>query len=161
MFADVTFSRTPLVAASENLKNAQKKISLQLKLCLCHIYFHSYSLLLVWQKCPRISFLIMFYFKEYYRKKCVTRNFSWNSKKPSGCPEVFCSKDFLENFAKFTRKLLCRSLLFKEVADWTTPTLLKVQGISCEFCKLRTIFCTIWLLFGGIWHASKIMPYRT
>ena len=44
-FADVTFSRTPLVAASENLRNvfAQKKFSLQLKLCLYHIYFHSYS----------------------------------------------------------------------------------------------------------------------
>ena len=53
------------------------------------------------------------------------RNLSWNSEKPSSCPEVFCSKDTLENVAKFTRKLLCRSLLLNEVADWTTPTLLK------------------------------------
>ena len=49
-FADVTFSRTPLMAASENLRNvfAQKKFFLQLKLCLYpwilyHTYFHSYS----------------------------------------------------------------------------------------------------------------------
>ena len=40
-FADVTFSITPLV---ENLRDvfAQKKFSLQLKLCLYRIYFHSY-----------------------------------------------------------------------------------------------------------------------
>ena len=36
-----------------------------------------------------------------------------------------------------------------------------MQGISCEFCKVRTIFCTIRLLFSGISHASKIIPYRT
>ena len=84
-------------------------------------------LLLAWQKCPRISFL-MFYFKEYYRKQCIMRNFSWNSKKPSSCPEMFCSKDVFENVAKFLRKLLSRSLLFNEVAEWTTSALLKSAG---------------------------------
>ena len=39
-FADVTFSRTPLVAASENLRNAfaQKKFSLQLKLSSSYLF---------------------------------------------------------------------------------------------------------------------------
>ena len=43
--ADVTFSRAPLVAASENMRNVfpQKNFSVQLKLCLSHMHFHSYS----------------------------------------------------------------------------------------------------------------------
>ena len=76
-FADVTFSRTTLVTASENLRNvfAQKKFSLQLKLCLNHIYFHSYSFAPDMTKMSSNIFL-MFHFKEYYRKKCIMRNFS-------------------------------------------------------------------------------------
>ena len=44
-FIDVTFLRTPHVAASQNLRNvfAQKKFFLPLKLRLYHIYFHFYS----------------------------------------------------------------------------------------------------------------------
>ena len=32
-------------------------------------------------------------------------------------PEVFCEKGVLINFAKFTEKPLCRSLVFNKVAD--------------------------------------------
>ena len=31
-------------------------------------------------------------------------------------PEVFCKKGILENFAKFTRKHLCQSMLFNKIA---------------------------------------------
>ena len=34
----------------------------------------------------------------------------------SSCPEVFCKKGVLRNFAKLTRKHLCQSLLFNTVA---------------------------------------------
>ena len=32
-------------------------------------------------------------------------------------PEVFCKKGVLKNFAKFTGKYLCHSLVFNKVAD--------------------------------------------
>ena len=35
-------------------------------------------------------------------------------------PEVFCKKDVLENFAKFTGKPLCQSLFFNEVTKFST-----------------------------------------
>ena len=40
----------------------------------------------------------------------------------SSHPEVFLSKDVLKNFAKFTDKHLCRSLLFNKVAGWKPET---------------------------------------
>ena len=45
----------------------------------------------------------------------------------SSRPEVFCTKDVLRNFAKFTRKHLCLFLLKKETLG---------QVFSCEFCKI-------------------------
>ena len=38
-------------------------------------------------------------------------------------PEVFCKKDDLENFAKFTRKNLCQGLFFNKVAGLIPATL--------------------------------------
>ena len=35
----------------------------------------------------------------------------------SSHPEVFCKKDALRNFTKFTGKHLCQSLFFNKVAD--------------------------------------------
>ena len=40
-------------------------------------------------------------------------------------PEVFYKKGVLRNFAKFTRKHLCKSLLFNKVAGLRPATLLK------------------------------------
>ena len=40
-------------------------------------------------------------------------------------PEVFCKKGVLRNFAKFTGKQLCQSLLFNKVAGLRPATLLK------------------------------------
>ena len=37
-------------------------------------------------------------------------------KSRSSCPEVFCKKGVLRNFAKFTGKQLCQSLFFNKVA---------------------------------------------
>ena len=39
--------------------------------------------------------------------------------------EVFCKKGVFKNFAKCTRKHLCRILFFKKVADFRPATLLK------------------------------------
>ena len=40
-------------------------------------------------------------------------------------PEVFCKKKVLRNFAKFTGKPLCQSLIFNKVAGVRPATLLK------------------------------------
>ena len=45
--------------------------------------------------------------------------------KRSSCPEVFCRKDVLRNFAKFTGKNLCQNLFFNKVASLSPATLLK------------------------------------
>ena len=41
---------------------------------------------------------------------------------PSSCPELFCKKDVLRNFAKFTGKHLCQSLWICEFCDISTNT---------------------------------------
>ena len=53
-------------------------------------------------------------------------------------PEVFCKKAVLKNFAKFTGKQLCQSLLFKKAAIQRPSTLSKRDsgtGVSREFCE--------------------------
>ena len=40
-------------------------------------------------------------------------------------PEVFCKKNVLRNFAKFTGKHLCQSLFFNKIAGLRSATLLK------------------------------------
>ena len=57
----------------------------------------------------------------------------------SSCPEVFCKKDVLRNFAKFTGKHLCQSLYFNKVAGKACNFIKKeslAQGFSCEFCEI-------------------------
>ena len=53
---------------------------------------------------------------------------------------MLCKKDVLENFAKFTGKHLCKSLLFNKVAGLRPATLLKneilTQVFSCEICEI-------------------------
>ena len=75
----------------------------------------------------------------------------------NGPPEVFCKKDILTNFAKFTGKHLCQSLFFNKVVDLRSATLLKKRlGNRCfpvNFAKvLRTPFFTEhlrWLLLNA------------
>ena len=43
----------------------------------------------------------------------------------SSRPEVFCKKGVLKNFAKFTGKQLCQTLLFNKVTGLRPATLLK------------------------------------
>ena len=75
----------------------------------------------------------------------------------SSCPEVFCKKGVLRNFAKFTGKHLCQNLFFNKVAGLRPATLLKNslwhKYFSVNFPKfLRTPFLTKhlrWLLLRG------------
>ena len=59
-------------------------------------------------------------------------------------PEVYCKKDVLENFAKFTGKHLCQSLFFTEQKKKTLE-----QVFSCEFCEIfkNTFFIET---YGGL-----------
>ena len=69
-------------------------------------------------------------------------------------PEVFCEKDVLSNFTKFTGEHLCQSLHFNKVAGLRPATLLKKRlwhrCFPVNFVKfLRTPFLTEhpwWLL---------------
>ena len=78
----------------------------------------------------------------------------------SSCPEVFCKKGVVRNFAKFTGKHLCRSLFFK-VAGLRPATLLKKRlwhrCFPVNFAKFqRTTFLIEhlrWLLL--IWSNHK------
>ena len=52
------------------------------------------------------------------------------AKNRSSHPEVFCKKDVLRNFPKFTRKHLCQSPFFNKVADLRP---------ACNFIKKETV----------------------
>ena len=45
----------------------------------------------------------------------------------SSCLDMFCKKGVLENFAKFTKKHLCRTFFFNKVAAWKPVTLSKMR----------------------------------
>ena len=70
------------------------------------------------------------------------------------CPEVFCKKGVLRNFAKFTGKHLCQSLFSNKVADLRPTTLLKKRlwrrCFPVNFVKFLRTPCCIehlwWLL---------------
>ena len=76
----------------------------------------------------------------------------------SSCPEVFCKRGVIKNFAKFTGKYLCQSLFFSKVAGLRPATLLKKRlwhrCFPVNFAKfLRTPFLTEhlrWLLLDGV-----------
>ena len=51
------------------------------------------------------------------------------------CPEVFCKRGVLRNFAKLTENHLRQSLLFNEVADLIKKETL-AQVFSCKFCEI-------------------------
>ena len=52
-----------------------------------------------------------------FLKRCGWNSQSLNAiKHRTSRPEVFCKKDVLKNFAKFTGKHLCQSLFFNKVA---------------------------------------------
>ena len=78
----------------------------------------------------------------------------------SSRPEVFCKKDFLKNFTKFTGKPLCQSLFFNKVVALRPANLLKKRlwhrCFPVNFAKfLRTVFLTeylsrLLLSFGNI-----------
>ena len=62
----------------------------------------------------------------------------------SSHPEVFCKKDVLINFAKFSGTHLCQSLFLNKVASWGLQFIKKetlTRVFSCEFCEIsKNIF---------------------
>ena len=80
----------------------------------------------------------------------------------SSCPEVFCKKGVLRNFAKFTGKHLCQSLFFNKFAGLRSTTLLKKRlshrCFPVNFAKfLRTPFLTKHLWYFTNTSASEPM----
>ena len=70
--------------------------------------------------------------------------------------EVFCEKDVLRNFAKFTEVHLCQSVFFNKIAGL----------IACKFVKKETLaqvasceFCEIWLLLYVTSHVVTFKLY--
>ena len=60
----------------------------------------------------------------------------------SSRPEVFCKKDVLRNFVKFTGKHLCQSIFFNKVAGLSPEACNFIkketlaQVFSCGFCEI-------------------------
>ena len=89
-------------------------------------------------------------------KACKTwrKNLDFNKLSRSSRQEVFCKKDVLRNFAKFTGKHLCQSFFFNKVAGLRLAALLKKKlwhrCFRVNFAKfLRTSILTehlCWLL---------------
>ena len=63
--------------------------------------------------------------KEFGKK---TDTIGTNQKQP---PKVFCKKDVLRNFAKFTGKHLCQRLIFNKES--------LAQVFSCEFYEIAPL----------------------
>ena len=79
----------------------------------------------------------------------------------SSRPEVFCKKDVLQNFAKFTGKHLCLSLFFNKVADLRPAILLKKRlwhrCFVVNFAKfLRTPFFIEYLWWLLLWIMVRV-----
>ena len=76
---------------------------------------------------------------------------NWSSR-----PEVFCKKDVLENFAKFTWKHLCQSLFFNKVAglrQWLLLNRLTELGLkTVNFWRNNIILQQQTMNFSGISH---------
>ena len=53
----------------------------------------------------------------------------------SNRPDMFCKKDVIRNFAKFTGNHLCQCLYFNMVAGFIKIETL-AQVFPCEFCKI-------------------------
>ena len=86
-----------------------------------------------WENCWRLLFAKRLYRRSVLGSKsasgvvllysiCVIRILAWPFW--SSCPEVFCKKGVLRNFAKFTGKHLYQRLFFNKVA-----------GLACNFIK--------------------------
>ena len=85
------------------------------------------------------TFLSVVFFIEnvvFFRNKIRKNTKSSRSRRP----EVFCKKDALRNFPKFTGKHLCLRLFFNKVADLRSSNFIKresqAQVFSCEFCEI-------------------------
>ena len=84
-------------------------------------------------------FVDHFYLHHLFPKCCTISR--------SSCPEVFCKKGLLRNFAKFTEKHLCQSLFYNKRAGMRSTTLIKRRlwhrSFPVNFAKLlRTHFLT-------------------
>ena len=84
----------------------------------------------------------------------------------NSCPEVFCKKGVLKNFAKLTGKHQCQSLFLNKVAGLRPATILKRRlwhtFFRVNFAKFpRTSFFTehLWwlLLISEMFISSKII----
>ena len=83
----------------------------------------------------------------------------------SSSPDVFCEKGVLRNFAKFTGKHLCQSLVFNKVAgtvcNFTKKEIL-AQVFSSEFCEIskNTLFCRTPLVASSVYSLSSNQKLR-
>ena len=83
----------------------------------------------------------------------------------SSRPDVFCEKGVLRNFAKFTGKHQCQSLVFNKVAgtacNFTKKEIL-AQVFSSEFCEIskNTLFCRTPLVASSVYFLSSNQKLR-
>ena len=108
-------------------------------------YFSNLLINLFFEICNLLMIECFIYLKG--NKIRISQNISWKDAdkclhiplSKSSRPEVFCKKDVLRNFAKFTGKNLYQSFFINKVAVLTPVTLLKktpAHVFSCEFCEI-------------------------
>ena len=84
----------------------------------------------------------------------------------SSRPDVFCKKDVLKNFSKFTGKHLCQSLFFNKVAGLRPATLLKkktlAQVFPCEYYKIskNTFSYRTPLVAASVYSILVWLPFK-
>ena len=81
----------------------------------------------------------------------IVWNFEFSLSKGSRS-EVFCKIGVLRNFAKFTRKHLCQSLLFNKVAGLLRWLLLFKQGLYFLLSESLAVNC-----LNSQWHLSLVI----
>ena len=94
------------------------------------------------QKNPYYGIFYVVLCKKYLWNIGLVRIKGWQIRlgdKQKPPPELFCKKRCSRNFAKFTEKHLCQSLLLIKLQLYQKKTL--AQGFSCEFCEIsKNIF---------------------
>ena len=85
----------------------------------------------------------------YFRESSLSKHDPSNYIVRSSRPEVFCKKNVLKNFAKFTGERLGQSLFFNK-----KETL--AQAFSCEFCEIfkKLMFFLLYGIANFLWASS-------
>ena len=97
------------------------------------------------------------FFQKCFRNSWILAYFRFDTR--SSCPEVFCKKSVLRNFAKFTGKHLCHSPFFNKVAGLRPGTLFKKRLWHWCFPVTFTKFLRTYFYIEHLWWLLLFNSY--